>query len=156
GWAAGSDFISGFTASGAQLIYSARYPNDGSSRAIAVDGAGILHVAGPTGTVSTVDPVKSPAVKVFGIANAANGPVDGRITRAEVISIYGPHIGPPTPVTATADSSGNLPTQLAGYQVVIGGSPIPLLYVSDSQINAITSATVPVMSLRGSLLSVVT
>jgi uncharacterized protein (TIGR03437 family) len=47
------------------------------------------------------------------------------------------------PATATGDSSGNLPTQLAGYEVTMGGTPIPLLYVSDSQINAIVTDPLP-------------
>jgi uncharacterized protein (TIGR03437 family) len=140
GFIAGSDFVSGFSASGAQLVYSARFPNDGASRGIAVDPTGFLHIAGPTGTVSALSPTSAPIPEIFGIANAANGPLDARVARGEAISIYGPHIGPSTPVIATADSTGNLPTQLAGYQVSTGGTPLPLLYVSDSQINAITTS----------------
>jgi uncharacterized protein (TIGR03437 family) len=142
GWISGSDFVTGFSADGARLVYSARYPNDGASRGITADPAGFIHFAGPTGTVSALNPGAAPVVKIFGIANAANGPLDARVPQAEVISIYGPHIGPSMAVTATADSSGNLPTQLAGYQVTMGGNPIPLLYVSDSQINAIVTETV--------------
>jgi uncharacterized protein (TIGR03437 family) len=55
----------------------------------------------------------------------------------ELISIYGPHIGPATPVTATANAAGFLPTSLAGVQVLCNGVAAPLLYVSDSQINAV-------------------
>jgi uncharacterized protein (TIGR03437 family) len=76
-------------------------------------------------------------MRIFGIANAAFGPLLGRIVPAEVISIYGPHIGPATPATATAGASGPLPTSLAGVQVLFNGVAIPLLYVSDSQINAV-------------------
>jgi len=76
-------------------------------------------------------------MRIFGIANAAYGPLLGRIVPAEVISIYGPHIGPATPVTATASASGLLPTSLAGVQVFFNGVAMPLLYVSDSQINAV-------------------
>ncbi len=137
GWIAGSDFVSGFSADGAHLVYSARYPNDGASRSIAADPDGFIHFAGPTGTVSAIDPGAAPTAKIFGIANAANGPLDARVSPGQVISIYGPHIGGSNPVTATADSSGKLPVQLAGYQVTMGGTPLPLLYVSDSQINAI-------------------
>jgi uncharacterized protein (TIGR03437 family) len=53
-----------------------------------------------------------------------------------VISLYGPNIGPATPVTATP-TGGKYPTSLGGVQVVIGGIPAPLLYVSAGQINAV-------------------
>jgi uncharacterized protein (TIGR03437 family) len=137
GWSNGGDFLAAFNPSGSALVYSARYPNDAISQSLAVDPTGLLHVAGPAGIVSTVPPSGTPAMRIFGIANAAYGPVLGRIVAAEVISIYGPHIGPTTPAWATADSSGLLPTSLAGVQVLFNGVAIPLLYVSDSQINAV-------------------
>ena len=142
GFIAGSDFVAGFGPNGTQLVYSSRFPNNGTSRSIAVDPSGFVHVAGPTGIASALNPASSPATKIFGIANAANGPLDGRIAfYGEAISIYGPNIGPSTPLIATPDSTGNLPTQLGGYQVTMGGTLLPLLYVSGSQINAI--ATTP-------------
>jgi uncharacterized protein (TIGR03437 family) len=149
GWIAGSDFISGFSADGSQLVYSARYPNDGASRSIAADTGGFIHFAGPTGTVSVINPGAAPTPKIFGIANAANGGLDARVSQGQVISIYGPHIGALNPVTATANSTGVLPTQLAGYQVTVGGSPIPLLYVSDSQINAIATQGAGILKITG-------
>jgi uncharacterized protein (TIGR03437 family) len=137
GWVrSGSDFLAAFNFSGTALVYSARYPNDAVSQSVAADSTGLLHVAGPTGIVSTVAAGGTPAMRIFGIANAAYGPLTGRIVPAELISIYGPHIGPATPVTATA-TSGLLPTSLAGVQVLINGVAVPLLYVSDSQINAV-------------------
>ena len=137
GWVqSGSDFLAAFNPSGTALVYSARYPNDALSQSLAVDSAGLLHVAGPTGIVGTVAPSGTPLMRIFGIANAAYGPLTGRIVPAELISIYGPHIGPATPVTATA-TSGFLPTTLAGVQVLVNGVAVPLLYVSDSQINAV-------------------
>jgi uncharacterized protein (TIGR03437 family) len=97
-------------------------------------------------------------MRIFGIANAAYGPLLGRIVPAELISIYGPHIGPATPVTATA-TSGFLPTSLAGVKVLINGVAVPLLYVSDSQINAVApqaatpNSSVTVQIVSGSVTS---
>jgi uncharacterized protein (TIGR03437 family) len=137
GWVqSGSDFLAAFNPSGTALVYSARYPNDALSQSVAADPTGLLHVAGPTGIVGTVAPSGTPAMRIFGIANAAYGPLVGRIVPAELVSIYGPHIGPATPVTATA-VSGFLPTSLGGVQVFFNGVAMPLLYVSDSQINAV-------------------
>jgi uncharacterized protein (TIGR03437 family) len=86
-------------------------------------------------------------MRILGVANAAYGPVTGQITAGELISIYCPHIGPLQPVTATADSTGALPTSLAGVQVLAisaGPNQVPLtmLYASDSQINAVVPYSV--------------
>jgi uncharacterized protein (TIGR03437 family) len=137
GWVqSGSDFLTAFNPSGTALVYSARYPNDALSQSVAADPTGLIHVAGPTGIVGTVAPSGAPAMRIFGIANAAFGPLLGRIAPAELVSIYGPHIGPAAPVTATA-TAGFLPTSLGGVQVFFNGVAVPLLYVSDSQINAV-------------------
>jgi uncharacterized protein (TIGR03437 family) len=136
GWSNSGDFLTGINPSGSALVYSARYPSDAVSQSVAADSTGLLHVAGPTGIVSTIAPGGTPLMRIFGIADAAYGPLLGRIVPAELISIYGPHIGPATPVTATA-TSGFLPTSLAGVKVLVNGVAVPLLYVSDSQINAV-------------------
>jgi uncharacterized protein (TIGR03437 family) len=138
GWAQGGDFLAELDAAGTALTYSSRLPGDTAAASLAVDAAGTVHFAGYDGLVSTVSPTQPWAPRIFGIANSAFGPVGGRIVGGEVISIYGPHIGPPTPVTAVADASGAMPNSLGGVQVSINGSPVPLLYVSDSQVNAVT------------------
>jgi uncharacterized protein (TIGR03437 family) len=137
GWSNSGDFLTGINSNGSALVYSARYPSDAVSQSVAADPTGLLHVAGPTGIVGTIAPSGTPLMRIFGIANAAYGPVLGRIVPGELISIYGPHIGPATPVTATANAAGFLPTSLAGVQVLFNGVAVPLLYVSDSQINAV-------------------
>jgi uncharacterized protein (TIGR03437 family) len=136
GWSQGGDFVAVLNATGATLPYAARYPNDTVAQTIAVDAAGTLHVAGSSGMVSTIAPSQRPTIRIFGIGNGAYGPLSGRISPGEIVSIYGPHIGPPTPATATPDNSGEYPTSLAGVQVLLNDGAIPLLYVSDSQINA--------------------
>ena len=138
GWSQGGDFVAGLNAAGSALIYSSRLPDDTAAASLAVDAAGTLHFAGYGGLVSTLSPTAALAPRIFGITNSAFGPAGGRITGGELISIYGPHIGPPAPVTAVPDASGMMPRFLGGVQVLINGSPVPLLYVSDSQVNAVT------------------
>lgn len=138
GWMmSGGDFVLGLTPAGSSLLYSAQYPTGTVSQSVAVDPTGTLHVAGPTGLVSTVTQRGSPLMRVFGIANAAFGPVLGRVAPFEVVSIYGPHIGPAKPASFAPDGSGYVPRSLAGVQVLFDGGAVPLLYVSDSQINAV-------------------
>ena len=138
GWSQGGDFVAGLNAAGSALTYSSRLPDDTAAASLAVDAAGTLHFAGYGGLVSTISPTAALAPRIFGITNSAFGPAGGRITGGEVISIYGPHIGPAAPVTAVPDASGMMPRSLGGVQVSINGSPVPLLYVSDSQVNAVT------------------
>jgi uncharacterized protein (TIGR03437 family) len=137
GWSQGGDFVAGFSSSGASLAYAGRYPDGSISRSIAADPMGLAHVAGASGIVAAIEPGRTPTPRIFGIANAAFGTVGGHISPGELISLYGSHIGPATPVSFTPTSAGFVPTSLGGVQVLMQGHALPLLYVSDSQINAV-------------------
>ena len=54
GWSEGQDFMAELDPAGSALIYAARYPTGAASQAVAIDAAGLLHIAGPKGIVSTV------------------------------------------------------------------------------------------------------
>jgi uncharacterized protein (TIGR03437 family) len=104
--------------------------------AIAFDPNGSLHTAGGTGLISSFTPAQILAPRVYGVANSAGGLLSGRIAPGELFSIYGLKFG----VAAQAagfDSAGLLPKAFGGVQVTVNDSPAPLLYVSDTQINAI-------------------
>jgi uncharacterized protein (TIGR03437 family) len=134
GWSQGGDFLVEFNLTGSALAYSARYPNGTISTAVGLDTTLLIHTAGATGILSEIASTASPSPKIFGIGNAAGESLAGRVSPAEVISIYGPHIG--TSV-GFAGRVGTYPTSVAGVQVTIGGIPAPLLYLSDGQINAV-------------------
>lgn len=137
GWSRGGDFLAEVSAIGATFPYSARYPTDTVAQSLAVDSAGLLHAAGNAGIISAIAPLNKPSLRIFGIANAAYGPVGGQMARGEVISIYGPHIGPAAPASYTPTSAGIVPAVLGGVRVMMGDYALPVLYVSDSQINAV-------------------
>lgn len=141
GWSQGGDFLVELNASGSALSYSARYPSGTLSEGVALDGTTLIHTAGSSGIISEIVPNVAPITKVFGVGNAAAGPLAGRIAPSEVISLYGPHIGPATAVTAVP-TNGFYPTTLGNLQVMIGGFAAPLLYVSDGQINAVVPSEV--------------
>lgn len=143
GWSRGGDFLVGFTPTGAALQFSARYPDQTVAQAVSVDGAALIHAAGSNGIVSTIAATSSPSAKIFGVANVIGGLLAGRVAPAEIISIYGPNIGPPNPVSATP-SNGFFPTTLGSVQVMVGGIAAPLLYVSAGQINAVVPMGVTV------------
>ena len=137
----GSEFLAELNSTGSTLSYSALFPSDTVAAALAVDAGDTVHVAGATGLISAFPagsaPGQTSAAWTLGIANAAGGGLSGRLAPAELISIYGLHLGPAAPVSATFDAAGFLPTTLGGLEVTINGISSPLLYVSATQINAV-------------------
>ncbi len=69
------------------------------------------------------------------IQNGANF-IEGPIAPGELVTIRGSGIGPDTPAYQIVGPDGKLTTQLAGVQVLMNGTPAPLLYVQSHQINA--------------------
>lgn len=70
------------------------------------------------------------------IANAASFQ-EAPIAPGEIISLLGPGIGPEQPISAQPNASGAFPKTLSGVGVLINGEPVPILYASGDQINAI-------------------
>jgi len=132
---AAGDFLVELSASGSSLVFSEEFPGGAAGQAVDVDQSEVIHAAGENGLISTITPSQPPASRVLGIINATGGQLSGRISASEVISIFGFGLGPTAPVTATPSNSF-FPTTLGGVQVLLNGSAIPLLYVSESQINA--------------------
>jgi uncharacterized protein (TIGR03437 family) len=128
-------FVAELSADGSALPYLAQFPAAEAGEDIAVDTSGVVHVAGPIGLVSTITPTEPLAPRLLSIVNAASGQFSGTVTTGEIITLYGPGLGPTTPVSASPQN-GRFPTSLGGVQVLVGGTPIPLLYVSSAQINA--------------------
>ena len=136
GWSTGPEFLAQMNAAGSALTYSALYPTGTVGHSVALDPSGLVHVAGVNGFVSAMAPTTAPATKIFDFENGAGSLATARISPAEVISIFGPGIGPATPATATP-ANGFYPTTLAGVEVSINGVKIPLLYAAANQINAV-------------------
>ena len=134
-WLTGSGFVAELSVDGSTFLYSEPFPPAEAGQAIAVDQSGVVHFAGSTGLVSTSAPPLFLSDRAFNIVNAASNQFSGTVAPGEVISLYGLGLGPNTPVTAIPEN-GFFPTSLGGVQVLINGMPIPLLYVSASQINA--------------------
>jgi uncharacterized protein (TIGR03437 family) len=158
GWSAGMDFLVGVNRAGSAFVYAARYPKGGAARAVAPGPSpGLVMVAGSSGMVSAIATGSPPSPHIFGITSVTGArltpvfmrgqgePVTGRIAPGELISIYGPHIGPATPAQATFNDAGFLPTNLGGVSVTIAGVQAPLSYASDSRIDVV----VPIRTTTG-------
>ena len=81
-----------------------------------------------TGLVSAISSGAKTGSAHLRPGGVAGGSLAGRVAPVELISIYG---------SATFDADGFLPTILGGIQVMIDGTPAPVLNVSVTQINAV-------------------
>ncbi len=119
GFPGGTEYLAEFNPTGSSMLYGARYPTASVSTALAIDPAGVLHYAGISGLVATLTPGQPAVPRIFGLTNAAFSRLSGRVSPGEAISIYGLHLSPETSLT-------------------IDGAAAPILYTSDTQINAVT------------------
>jgi len=94
-------------------------------------------VAAGTATVNVSLTVSAPLPTITKITNAASGNT-GAIAAGEIITIFGTSLGP-DPGAVMTPSGGLYPTTnpANNVQVLVGGYPAPLIYVSSGQINAI-------------------
>ena len=81
---------------------------------------------------------------IVNAASYANGP----IAAGEMVTLFGSVLGPARLVSFTVDSQGNIPSSLSGVQVLFDGAPMPLLYVSATQITAIAPLRLAVAQRR--------
>ncbi len=82
----------------------------------------------PNGTVQPV--------KLACVGNA--GSYDpGPVAPGEIVSLFGEGLGPVQGMQPAVEVTSGFPTMLGGVQVTFDQMPAPLLYVQDSQINAI-------------------
>jgi uncharacterized protein (TIGR03437 family) len=70
------------------------------------------------------------------VANAASYAQDA-VSPGEMVAIFGSNLGPSTPMGLQLSDSGNVATNLADSQVLFDGVASPMVFASDSQVNAI-------------------
>jgi uncharacterized protein (TIGR03437 family) len=70
------------------------------------------------------------------VVNAASQAADGAAP-GEILTVFGQNIGPAEPVGFTLGPDGKVAHQTSETQLLMNGTPAPLLYVSATQINAI-------------------
>ncbi len=61
----------------------------------------------------------------------------GRIAPGEIVTLFGDGLGPQQGVQPQATAQSPFPTQAANVEVTFDGTPAPLLWVQDAQINAV-------------------
>ncbi len=85
---------------------------------------------------------KPQPVELACIGNAGSYDSTG-IAGGEIVSLFGEGIGPAAGAQPQVDLQTGFPKQLANVTVTFNGTPGPLLYVQDNQINAIAPWSLP-------------
>jgi uncharacterized protein (TIGR03437 family) len=79
----------------------------------------------------------APACLSTNVLNSATLDGSSGIAPGELMTLTGFGIGPDIGVVYEPGAQGNVPTQLAGVQVLFDGAPAPVVYAQSRQINAI-------------------
>jgi uncharacterized protein (TIGR03437 family) len=74
------------------------------------------------------------------VVDAASFTGADMLSPGSIVTLFGSQMGP-REGAAFQLTDGRLPTELAGTRVFVNGDPVPLLYVSDGQINAVLPYT---------------
>ena len=109
------------TAGGGVITFLAIEVQAVGTAIVAVGGAASISVTVTSGTSSPV---------ATAIANAASFSPSGMVAQGSLATIFGSNLA-----DCTQQAALPLPTQLCGTQVLLGGTPLPILYASASQIN---------------------
>ncbi len=106
--------------------------------------AGTRTVESPPGPLllARFSPSPSKPLSLVCAGNAATLQA-GAVSPGELVTLFGSGLGPAQASLAKWTSTGSLPIQWADVSVSFGGRPAPLVYVQDSQINAIVPWSTP-------------
>lgn len=105
--------------------------------AVQTDSASLVFDDYPAGHLAVITLGPAPEIQLGCIANAASFRI-GALSPEEIVSLTGSGIGPGEPVTGQPGDDNRFPSELGGTQVTFDGIAAPLLYVSATQINAVT------------------
>jgi len=124
--------------SGSPSLDSISLPADAVGAGLAIDSSGSFVVAGAASVATVLQSSAETSTNIVAVGSATTGIASGQVSPGEIITIWGTHLGPPTPTLANPSSQpAAFPTTLGGVRVLVGGVAAPLLFVSDDQINAI-------------------
>ena len=102
--------------------------NTGAARSATISIAGV--------SISAAQQAAGPTVSISAVQNAASYGT-GQVASGEIVVLYGSGMGPSQLTQFQVNSSGFIPTQLAGTSIFFNGTPAPVIYTSATQISAI-------------------
>src|SRR5947207_3052437 len=125
-------FVTKINASGTALVYSSFLRR----RPVAHDSSGNLYLPSDTAILERVNISTPLPPGPCCVTNAASF-WGTAVSPGEIVSLFGPSIGPDTPATLELDDAGRVSSRLSEIRVLFNAMPAPLLYVSKNQINAV-------------------
>ncbi len=87
--------------------------------------------------VSSIVTIPNTIAAAFQDAASFTGTSTTGVAPGQIMAIYGTYVGPSNLTVATPDSTGALPTSLAGTRVLFNNNPAPILFTSSGQINVV-------------------
>ena len=90
--------------------------------------------------LSRWNPSAPAPVLPFEVVNGASY-LPGAVAPGELVTLFGPGIGPAQPLAYQLDATGRVANTLGGIRVLFDGVPAPLLYVSPNQINTVVPSS---------------
>ncbi len=136
GFTRGQDFAALLDAQARAFTSATTFPAGAADAGIAFTPSGAPMVAGAGNVAAVLDTAGSGGPSIYGITSSAGLSATGQASAGELITLYGAGIGPAVPVTAGL-VGGAFPKMLAGVQVLVNGQPVPIIYASSDQINAV-------------------
>ena len=113
--------VSGSTGSADTPVTAAAYQSKGGSQGVVYVAVFDLTTAGPA---------------IHSTTNAASF-APKNFSPGMVFSVFGSGLGPQQAMGPQLDSNGRVATNVGGTQILIGGYAAPILYTSDTQVNAV-------------------
>jgi len=101
-----------------------------------VDLFGVPTTSGHLGMIHLSQNPQAQTVQLACVGNAASYD-DTAISPGEIVSLFGSGLGPAVGAEPQVNTSTGFPNKIANVQVTFNGTPGPMLYAQDSQINAI-------------------
>jgi len=109
------------------------FPNNSGatlSATISIAGVSVI-VTQPAAALAALPPLR-------GVVNAASYIVGAPVSPGEMVTLFGPGLGPATAAYATIDqATGRLATTIGGVQVLFNGIPAPMIYAGSTQVSAV-------------------
>jgi uncharacterized protein (TIGR03437 family) len=95
-------------------------------------------IAGVPVTVTQPAAALAPLPPIRGVVNAASYIVGEAVSPGEMVTLFGPGLGPATAAYAAVDpATGKLATNIGGVQVLFNGTPAPMIYAGSTQVSAV-------------------
>ena len=135
GFARGTDFVASLDPHTYAITAVTRFPDGGVGTGLASTPAGFV-VSGASDVAAFLETGAGNSPSIYAVMNSGGTAVTGQVAPGELVSLYGANIGPALPASADL-RSGQAPDKLGSLQVLVDGTPAPLLYAQGDQINAI-------------------